>query len=91
MKNNKKIVLVALLLTFALALSLLAACAPKVTLKNLFLQVVISKELDITFCIIRAQRLREINQQNLSQQKNNGGDLNKYAAAKRQKNRSSYD
>ena len=59
--------------------------------KNLFLQVVISKELDITFCIIRAQRLREINQQNLSQQKNNGGDLNKYAAAKRQKNRSSYD
>ena len=59
--------------------------------KNLFPQVVISKELDITFCIIRAQRLREINQQNLSQQKNNGGDLNKYAAAKRQKNRSSYD
>ena len=59
--------------------------APKVTLKNLFLQVVISKELDITFCIIRAQRLREINQQNLSQQKNNGGDLNKYAVPKGKK------
>lgn len=58
---------------------------PKVTLKNLFLQVVISKELDITFCIIRAQRLREINQQNLSQQKNNGGDLNKYAVPKGKK------
>ena len=45
----------------------------------------ISKELDITFCIIRAQRLREINQQNLSQQKNNGGDLNKYAVPKGKK------
>ncbi len=32
MKNNKKIVLVALLLTFALAVALLTACAPKVTL-----------------------------------------------------------
>ena len=53
--------------------------------KNFFLQWVISKELDITFCIIRAQRLREINQQNLSQQKNNGGDLNKYAVPKGKK------
>ena len=53
--------------------------------KNFFLQLVISKELDITFCIIRAQRLREINQQNLSQQKNNGGDLNKYAVPKGKK------
>ena len=53
--------------------------------KNFFPQLVISKELDITFCIIRAQRLREINQQNLSQQKNNGGDLNKYAVPKGKK------
>ena len=53
---------------------------------RLFLQSgVISKELDITFCIIRAQRLSEINQQNLSQQKNNGGDLNKYAVPKGKK------
>ena len=41
--------------------------------------------MDITFCIIRAQRLREINQQNLSQQKNNGGDLNEYAVPKGKK------
>lgn len=38
MKNSKKIVLVALLLTFALALSLLTACGPKATLVSIDLE-----------------------------------------------------